>query len=154
MFGDSRRSVRWRLVTRLLTACSTPSCGLFYWAMLRALLGSLRHPLILVGWSRRSIPPESCSCCGLPWIADRHFCTRAILQRCQDAQAGLIVRQHAKHPPIYGPCNQSLKKQKPLKGLALIAEQLLPIEGLLHALHGSTGKAGADRGSQSIGQAR
>jgi len=37
---------------------------------------------------------------GQLWIADRHFCTRAILQRCQDAQAGFIVRQHAKHPPI------------------------------------------------------
>lgn len=37
---------------------------------------------------------------GQLWIADQHFCTRAILQRCQDAQAGFIVRQHAKHPPI------------------------------------------------------
>jgi len=36
---------------------------------------------------------------------------------------------------------------------ALIAAQLLAIEGLLHALHGSAGKANADRSSQSIDQA-
>ncbi|WP_052264070.1 transposase [Azotobacter chroococcum] len=33
-------------------------------------------------------------------MADRHFCTRSILQRCQAAQAGFIVRQDAKHPRI------------------------------------------------------
>jgi hypothetical protein len=29
---------------------------LYYWVMLRALLGSLRHPLILVDWSRIDAP--------------------------------------------------------------------------------------------------
>ncbi|SEJ36496.1 hypothetical protein SAMN04244572_03684 [Azotobacter beijerinckii] len=83
---------------------------------------------------------------GQLWIADRHFCTRAILQRCEDAQAGFIVRQHAKHlmaPTLLRgepggalwrrrgrstPCgaptrkrghDQSLEKQKTLKGLRL-----------------------------------
>jgi IS4 transposase len=37
---------------------------------------------------------------GQRWIADRHCCTRPMLQRCQDAQAGFIVRQHSKHPSI------------------------------------------------------
>lgn len=37
---------------------------------------------------------------GQIWIADRHFCTRTILQRCHDAQASFIVRQHSKHPVI------------------------------------------------------
>ncbi|GAB3391574.1 hypothetical protein GCM10027514_35690 [Azotobacter armeniacus] len=34
--------------------------GLFYWAMRRALLGSLKHPLILVGWS----PIDAIDCRG------------------------------------------------------------------------------------------
>ena len=34
------------------------------------------------------------------WIADRHFCTRTILQRCHEAGASFIVRQHGKHPVI------------------------------------------------------
>jgi IS4 transposase len=46
------------------------------------------------------------------WIADRHFCTRTLLQGWQDAQAGFIVREHARHPRLLheapwhelGPC--------------------------------------------------
>lgn len=34
------------------------------------------------------------------WIADRNFCTHAILQSWHDAQAGFIVREHAKHPKL------------------------------------------------------
>jgi IS4 transposase len=37
---------------------------------------------------------------GQIWIADRHFCTRTILQRCCEAGASFIVRQHSKHPVI------------------------------------------------------
>ena len=37
---------------------------------------------------------------GQIWIADRHFCTRTILQRCHEAGASFIVRQHSKHPVI------------------------------------------------------
>ena len=37
---------------------------------------------------------------GQIWIADRHFCTRTILQRCCEAGASFIVRQHGKHPVI------------------------------------------------------
>ena len=37
---------------------------------------------------------------GQIWIADRHFCTRTILQRCHEVGASFIVRQHSKHPVI------------------------------------------------------
>ena len=37
---------------------------------------------------------------GQIWIADRHFCTRTILQRCHEAGASFTVRQHSKHPVI------------------------------------------------------
>lgn len=37
---------------------------------------------------------------GQIWIADRHFCTRTILQRCCEAGASLVVRQHSKHPVV------------------------------------------------------
>ena len=37
---------------------------------------------------------------GQIWIADRHFCTRTILQRCGEAGASFVVRQHSKHPVI------------------------------------------------------
>lgn len=33
-------------------------------------------------------------------IAERNFCTHAILQGWHDAQAGFIVREHAKHPRL------------------------------------------------------
>lgn len=38
--------------------------------------------------------------CGELWIADRHFCTRTLLQGWQDAQASFIVREHAQHPRV------------------------------------------------------
>lgn len=34
------------------------------------------------------------------WIADRHFCTGAILGDWQQAKAGFIVREHARHPRL------------------------------------------------------
>ena len=37
---------------------------------------------------------------GQLWIADRHFCTRTLLQGWQDALAGFIVREHAHHPRV------------------------------------------------------
>lgn len=37
---------------------------------------------------------------GQLWIADRHFCTRALLHGWQHAQAGFIVREHAHHPRV------------------------------------------------------
>lgn len=37
---------------------------------------------------------------GQLWIADRHFCTRTLLQGWHDAQAGFIVREHAQHPRV------------------------------------------------------
>jgi IS4 transposase len=39
---------------------------------------------------------------GQLWIADRHFCTHAILEGLSRAQAGLIVREHARHPRLAG----------------------------------------------------
>ena len=37
---------------------------------------------------------------GQLWMADRHFCTRTILQSLQQARADFIVRQNARHPRI------------------------------------------------------
>lgn len=37
---------------------------------------------------------------GQVWIADRHFCTRTLLQGWQQRQASFIVREHAKHPKL------------------------------------------------------
>jgi IS4 transposase len=36
------------------------------------------------------------------WIADRHFCTRMVLQGWQVAGAGFIVREHGRHPRLAG----------------------------------------------------
>ncbi len=36
------------------------------------------------------------------WIADRHFCTRTVLQGWQAAGAGFIVREHGRHPRLAG----------------------------------------------------
>ena len=37
---------------------------------------------------------------GQVWIADRHFCTRTLLVGWDEAGAGFIVREHAKHPRL------------------------------------------------------
>ncbi len=34
------------------------------------------------------------------WIADRHFCTRTLLQGLDEARAGFIVREHGRHPRL------------------------------------------------------
>jgi IS4 transposase len=39
---------------------------------------------------------------GQLWIADRHFCTHAIMKGLRQAQAGMIVREHARHPRLAG----------------------------------------------------
>ena len=39
---------------------------------------------------------------GQLWIADRHSCTRVIMQGWDEAQAGFIVREHARHPRLIG----------------------------------------------------
>jgi IS4 transposase len=39
---------------------------------------------------------------GQLWIADRHFCTRTILQGWDEAHASFIVREHACHPRLVG----------------------------------------------------
>ncbi len=36
------------------------------------------------------------------WIADRHFCTRVIMRGWDEARAGFIVREHARHPRLIG----------------------------------------------------
>lgn len=47
---------------------------------------------------------------GQVWIADRHFCTRTLLQGWQQRQAGFIVREHARHPKLdkTGPWSQAV----------------------------------------------
>jgi IS4 transposase len=37
---------------------------------------------------------------GEVWIADRNFCTRALLQGWHDAGASFLVREHARHPRL------------------------------------------------------
>jgi len=39
---------------------------------------------------------------GQLWVADRHFCTRVIMGGWDAAQAGFIVREHARHPRLVG----------------------------------------------------
>lgn len=39
---------------------------------------------------------------GQVWIADRHFCTQAIMQGFSQAGADFIVREHAHHPRLAG----------------------------------------------------
>jgi len=39
---------------------------------------------------------------GQLWIADRHFCTRVIMQGWDEAHASFIVREHACHPRLAG----------------------------------------------------
>jgi len=39
---------------------------------------------------------------GQLWIADRHFCTRVIMQGWDEAHASFIVREHAFHPRLVG----------------------------------------------------
>lgn len=34
------------------------------------------------------------------WIADRHFCTEALLRGLSERQACFIVREHARHPRV------------------------------------------------------
>ena len=36
------------------------------------------------------------------WIADRHFCTRMVLEGWQDAGADFIVREHGRYPRLVG----------------------------------------------------
>src|SRR3954449_11873906 len=42
------------------------------------------------------------ACPGELWIADRHFCTRTVLQAWQGAGASFIVREHGRHPRLVG----------------------------------------------------
>jgi IS4 transposase len=37
---------------------------------------------------------------GQLWMADPQFCTEGILQGLSQAQASLVVREHARHPPL------------------------------------------------------
>ena len=39
---------------------------------------------------------------GQLWMGDRHFCTRAVMQGWDEAQAGFIVREHGRHPRLVG----------------------------------------------------
>jgi len=39
---------------------------------------------------------------GQLWIADRHFCTRTIMQGWDEARASFIVREHGRHPRLAG----------------------------------------------------
>lgn len=66
---------------------------------------------------------------GQVWIADRHFCTRTLLQGWQQRQAGFIVREHAKHPKLgqIGPWGQTVPTES-----GLVREQtieLTPLKG-------------------------
>ena len=62
---------------------------------------------------------------GQIWIADRHFCTRTILQRCHEAAASFIVRQHGKHPVIVheGPWREAGRCET-----GLVSEQAIEVD--------------------------
>ena len=47
---------------------------------------------------------------GQVWIADRHFCTRTLLQGWHERQACFIVREHARHPKLghSGPWSEAM----------------------------------------------
>ena len=47
---------------------------------------------------------------GQVWLADRHFCTRTLLQGWEQRQACFIVREHARHPRLgkTGPWNDAV----------------------------------------------
>ncbi len=52
---------------------------------------------------RASVAPLLASAqAGQLWIADRQFCTRAILQGWDAVHAGFVVREHAGHPRLLG----------------------------------------------------
>ena len=59
------------------------------------------------------------------WITERHFCTRTILQRCHEAGASFIVRQHSKHPVIV---QQSPWRDAGRCETGLVREQTLQID--------------------------
>ena len=42
----------------------------------------------------------ACAQAGELWLADSHFCTRALLQGWQQAGAAFIVREHGRHPRL------------------------------------------------------
>lgn len=66
---------------------------------------------------------------GQVWIADRHFCTRTLLQGWQQRQAGFIVREHARHPKLSktGPWSEAVSTES-----GQVREQAIELVGTEH----------------------
>lgn len=67
---------------------------------------------------------------GQLWIADRHFCTRSLLQGWQEAGAAFIIREHATHPQLAqcGPWSEPVACQT-----GTVREQTIEMAPLKHS---------------------
>jgi IS4 transposase len=59
------------------------------------------------------------------WVADRHFCTRTVLQGWQAAGAGFIVREHGRHPRLV---EQGAWLERGRTGTGQVREQVIEIK--------------------------
>ena len=64
---------------------------------------------------------------GQVWIADRHFCTRTLLVGWDEAGAGFIVREHARHPRL---ANRGEGRGGGRTDTGQVQEQQIALEGL------------------------
>ena len=67
----------------------------------------------------------ACAQAGELWLADSHFCTRALLQGWQQAGAAFIVREHGRHPRLV---QQGLWQEAGRCETGVLKEQSIGIE--------------------------
>lgn len=65
--------------------------------------------------------------CGQLWIADRHFCTRTILDSLARTGAHFLVREHAKHPRV---AQQGDWSEPQRTDTGTVREQTFAVEGI------------------------
>ncbi len=63
---------------------------------------------------------------GQLWIADRHFCTRAVMEGLDEAGAGFIVREHGRQPRLAG---QEAWRECGRTETGQVREQLIEVTG-------------------------
>ena len=63
---------------------------------------------------------------GQLWIGDRHFCTRVVMGDLDEAGAGFIVREHARHPRLAG---QGAWRECGRTETGQVREQLIEVAG-------------------------
>ena len=86
--------------------------------------------------------------CGQLWIADRHFCTRTILDSLARTGAHFLVREHAKHPRVAQQGDWS-KPQRTDTGA--VCEQTIAVEGI-HVQPARGGKKAAQSSAPDSSQ--